>query len=190
MAVHLRLQRMTPLHEGSLGVVEHAGSPKCLQGEQKQRPKLDGPTDSYHTKAMQREFGQRVRVRYILIMSLFEILINWSKSIWISLYEFTLLEGNMGRYKKVILKHCNTFKFGKYSTLALAQSACNADSTCRWVYDGSCDNINSFYLCPESKGLETSSSSCVYDKIGKRNVLVCSIFVTFIVFDIFFKSCN
>ena len=73
-------------------------------------------------------------------------------------------EGNADTYEQHNLKHCNSNKYGEYSTLSLAQSACSSDSNCRGVYDGSCDNSGSFYLCPTSADLEISSSSCVYKK--------------------------
>ena len=62
-------------------------------------------------------------------------------------------------------KHCYSNKYGEYSTLSLAQSACDSDSNCRGVYDESCDNSGSFYLCLISAGLEASTGgSCVYEK--------------------------
>ena len=73
-------------------------------------------------------------------------------------------EGNAVTYERQNLKHCYPNKYGAYSTLALAKSACNSDLNCRGVYDLSCDNSGSFYLCPISAGLRKSGSSCVYQK--------------------------
>ena len=62
-------------------------------------------------------------------------------------------------------KHCYSNKYGEYSTLSLAQSACDSDSNCRGVYDEYCDN-EKFTLCPISAALEESTAdSCVYDKV-------------------------
>ena len=69
-------------------------------------------------------------------------------------------------YQQRNLKHCASNDYGSYLTLTLAQSACSSDSNCRGVYDTSCDNSGSFYLCPISADLKISSRSCVYEKIG------------------------
>ena len=63
-------------------------------------------------------------------------------------------------------KHCEYNAYGYYSTLSLAQSACDLDSNCGGVYDSSCDNSGLFKLCPESASLEASTAgSCVYVKV-------------------------
>ena len=68
-------------------------------------------------------------------------------------------------------KHCNSYtgtihgKYGNYSTLSLAQSACDSDSNCRGVYDDVCENTGPFHLCPISADLEESPSNCVYEKV-------------------------
>ena len=62
-------------------------------------------------------------------------------------------------------KNCGSNIYGEYSTLSLAQSACDFDSNCTGVYDESCDNSDSFNLCSISAGLEASTGgSCVYEK--------------------------
>ena len=62
-------------------------------------------------------------------------------------------------------KHCINGVYVEYSTLSLAQSACNSDSNCRGVNDQYCDNSGSFNLCPISARLEASAyGSCVYEK--------------------------
>ena len=68
-------------------------------------------------------------------------------------------------YEQQNSKHCAKNKYGEYSTLPLAQSACDSDSNCRGVYDEHCDNSAPFNLCLISAGLEASSTgSCVYEK--------------------------
>ena len=65
-------------------------------------------------------------------------------------------------------KYCaNAYAYGDYSTLSLAQSACDSDSSCGGVYDYSCDNSGSFKLCHISEGhIEASTArSCVYVKV-------------------------
>merc|ERR1719367_2437229 len=67
-------------------------------------------------------------------------------------------------FTKLTLKHCNQDKYGTFSTLSAAQSACSADSNCKGVYDPGCNDQGSFFLCPMSATYSASSASCVYEK--------------------------
>ena len=64
------------------------------------------------------------------------------------------------------LKHCSEDKYGDYSTLEGAQSACTVDSNCQGVYDDDCDGLGSHYLCPINAQLIVPEprESCVYTK--------------------------
>lgn len=75
---------------------------------------------------------------------------------------------------KLTLKHCYQTRLSTtgYSTRNAAVQACAAENdaskdSCLGVYDPSCDNTGSFYLCA-NQPLRTSSSSCVYDMINGR----------------------
>ena len=67
-------------------------------------------------------------------------------------------------YKKLSLKHCNTNKYGSYTTLNLAKLACLSDANCRGVYDTGCNDKDEYTLCDGSRGFDKSGSSCVYEK--------------------------
>ena len=65
--------------------------------------------------------------------------------------------------------HCARTKYGNYSSLVEAQSVCDVDYNCEWVYDDLCDDSGVFYLCPAVSSwsdleLGDSESSCVYRK--------------------------
>ena len=55
-------------------------------------------------------------------------------------------------------------KYGNYSTLESAQTACSSDIHCKAVYDEHCDNKDTFHLCPVTATLQSSQNSCVYEK--------------------------
>ena len=60
--------------------------------------------------------------------------------------------------------------------MAEAQSACDVDYNCEWVYDHQCDDSGVFYLCPTDSSwtvpeLGYSEISCVYRK-GIFNIVV------------------
>ena len=79
-------------------------------------------------------------------------------------------------YERQIKLHCSLAKYGNYSTLAEAQSVCDVDYNCEWVYDHQCDDSGVFYLCPTDSSwtvpeLGYSEISCVYRK-GIFNIAV------------------
>ena len=64
-------------------------------------------------------------------------------------------------------------KYGEYSSVEDAKSACSADSNCQAVYDGGCDESqDDVYLCSlgqiyrNSDGNDLWESSCIYEKGG------------------------
>merc|ERR1712157_506955 len=69
----------------------------------------------------------------------------------------------MPGWAKNTKKHCFSSKHPtKYASLAKAQEAClKLGAKCSGVYDGSCDNKNTFYTCTTAKWA-VSSSSCIY----------------------------
>ena len=77
-------------------------------------------------------------------------------------YEWSFL---VFRYEKRLTRHCSSYKYGGNSTLAMAQSACNLDDSCMAVYDGSCDDSGTFFLCTRTE-YDSRSPSCVYEKNG------------------------
>ena len=71
------------------------------------------------------------------------------------------------RYEKQPMTKCEiTGRYGYPSNFLLAKQACDSDRRCRGVYDNLCDDEDAFRLCPWSGYMETSSSSCVYEKMG------------------------
>ena len=81
-------------------------------------------------------------------------------------------EGNALKYEyeRRNSRHCKYDQYGAYSTLSLAQSACNLDAKCRGVYDELCDDSNEFTLCPITDSIDSSShGDCVYEKILVSN---------------------
>jgi hypothetical protein len=67
-------------------------------------------------------------------------------------------------FVKATNKHCAGSTIGSsYTSLSLAQSACEASSSCTGVYDASC-NGNPYLLCGTSSFSVSSSQSCVYKK--------------------------
>ena len=69
-------------------------------------------------------------------------------------------------FEKQTLTNCDPLrdKYGYYSSLKSAQSACSLDIDCKAVYDEHCDNEGEFYLCPTTTSLQSSQHSCVYEK--------------------------
>ena len=65
------------------------------------------------------------------------------------------------------LKHCldRYASATSYSSMAAAGTACLANAACSGVYDPSCDNAGSWYLC-NADAYADSSSSCIYVKVG------------------------
>ena len=72
-------------------------------------------------------------------------------------------------FKKISKKHCLGDKYGNYPTESAAKTACAADSNCKGVYDISCDNKDTFYLCPLSSTYAPSQSSCILEKTTQGN---------------------
>ena len=70
---------------------------------------------------------------------------------------------------KLSNKHCFNDKYGSFSTESAAKTACTSDCNCKGVYDNSCDNSGTFYLCPISATYQTSSSSCIHEKTTSGN---------------------
>ena len=59
-------------------------------------------------------------------------------------------------------------KYGSYSTVNEAKSACLLDSNCQGVYDRFCVQ-NEIYLCPVGIAYSTdTSSSCIYERGGGK----------------------
>ena len=71
-----------------------------------------------------------------------------------------------GEYNKISLKHCGSDIIGStHTSLASAQSACSSEPGCTGVYDDSCDDSGSYYLCGTlTYGESSSVGSCVYKK--------------------------
>ena len=56
-------------------------------------------------------------------------------------------------------------KYGEYHTLPAAQTACDVDDNCKYVYNENC-NGGTYNLCPAYRLQESSTGSCVYQKKG------------------------
>ena len=63
-------------------------------------------------------------------------------------------------------------KYGSYTTIDLAKTACSFDAKCGTVVDSMCDNTSPFALCPISALLFTSSRSCAYVKEGIIQIIL------------------
>ena len=92
----------------------------------------------------------------------------------ISIQQYTSFCKWFTGYERQLKLHCALTKYGNYSSLAEAQSVCDVDYNCEWVYDEQCDDSGVFYLCPTYGSwtvpeLEHSESSCVYRK-GIHNI--------------------
>ena len=66
-------------------------------------------------------------------------------------------------------KHCYGDRYGSFSTIQSAKSACLNGPNCQGVYDRGCNSeANDIYLCPTSVKYSTSSypaESCIFQKI-------------------------
>lgn len=75
-----------------------------------------------------------------------------------------------GDYVKKTKKHCAREKLGgrdgEATNLWVAKDKCSSNPKCGGVYDSSCDNKGTFYLCKKGFTESKSSSSCVYLKSG------------------------
>jgi len=70
----------------------------------------------------------------------------------------------LASWKKVIKRHCWSYKFGgSYTSYSAAQAACNKLTDCEAVYNYGCRSTT-FYLCPKGYKQQVSSSSCLYLK--------------------------
>jgi hypothetical protein len=61
---------------------------------------------------------------------------------------------------------------GVYTSMASAQAACTADSSCHSVYDNRCDGTGSFYTCTSAVGTRSSIGSCLSVKSAQAQVIV------------------
>ena len=103
------------------------------------------------------------KCKYVTVPNIGDSLIRIMLLLWNAYWYQICFKGIS--YERQNSNHCANTKYEEYSTLSIAQSACDSDSNCRGVYDGDCDNSGSFNLCLISAGLEASSSgSCVYEK--------------------------
>ena len=79
-------------------------------------------------------------------------------------------------WTKQPLKHCAQNRFPmSYSTKAAAQAACDGEgaSKCQGIYDVSCNDKGSWYLCKPGP-LSTSGSSCVYKSQSAATIACCA----------------
>jgi|EP01047_Picozoa_sp_COSAG01_P012636 hypothetical protein len=60
---------------------------------------------------------------------------------------------------------------GVYTSLATAEAACTADSTCHSVYDDRCDGTGTFYTCSSAVGATSSIGSCLAVKSSRAQVI-------------------
>jgi len=76
-------------------------------------------------------------------------------------------------YTKLSLKHCYPNKYGSYSSLQSAVTACSADRNCQGVYDQGCETgAGNIYLCSTSATHTSSEGSCIYQKKENEYQLV------------------
>jgi len=68
-----------------------------------------------------------------------------------------------GDYTKLTNKHCWWEKYGIYSSISSAKTACSADPDCKGVYVNKCKEGNGVYLCSTST-FSPSGHSCVFEK--------------------------
>ena len=66
-------------------------------------------------------------------------------------------------------QHCETDRYGSFSTMKSAKDACSNDTNCQGVYDRDCKSggsnlVNDIHLCPTSATYSESSSGCIYQK--------------------------
>ena len=66
-------------------------------------------------------------------------------------------------YTKTSGRYCGPH-YGEYSSLELAQAACNSNSNCQGVVDFKCDESGTFSLCTKKAAFYSSSNDCTYDK--------------------------
>ena len=64
-------------------------------------------------------------------------------------------------------KECNQHKYGEFDQLEDAKEACDEDENCSSIYDVSCGDENTFYLCPNGEDVLNESwfNDCVHDKV-------------------------
>ena len=69
-------------------------------------------------------------------------------------------------FTKTENKYCSSrYPSSGFSTLEVAQFSCLGDDECKSVYDNSCDDSGTFYLCDQSsKEIVSGTGSCLYIK--------------------------
>ena len=67
---------------------------------------------------------------------------------------------------KQVFKDCRSHRYGYYSTLEQAKTACSDDNNCQAVYHAACHG-GSYYLCPIHAQLKHADVSCVYIKSNR-----------------------
>ena len=69
---------------------------------------------------------------------------------------------------------CNTKeepRYGNFSSLEEATSACNLDETCKMVMDQHCDEIGPYELCHSSSVCGSGQGTCSYRKTSGEFIL-------------------
>ena len=85
-------------------------------------------------------------------------------------YKTCLLLGQI--YNKLEKKHCSPYKYGSYHSVDDAKAACSVDANCQAIYDQACGGVwdgygsADVYLCSIGSSYASSSSSCIYEKLG------------------------
>ena len=71
-------------------------------------------------------------------------------------------------FKKLEKKYCKP-RYGLYLTFDEASEACVSEDNCKYIYDTECNKKNKFNLCDKNASVETSFSSCIYEKTSKSS---------------------
>lgn len=69
-------------------------------------------------------------------------------------------------YQFMSKKHCNEHRYGSFSSSQEAKQRCSEDRSCKGVYVKSCDQSDGVHLCYKGYSYDSSSYSCVYNKLS------------------------